>query len=152
MDISLSLPLDQGFLRRECPHCKRQFKWHHGPTGARSENAVDPAVYYCPYCGGTAPIDEWWTKEQIEYAQRLALGKSMRLFNEGFKEIERHVQSGMIQIKHQETDPEPPLPVYEPEDMVIVLAPCHPWEPIKIDETWAQPLHCLICGAEFAIG
>jgi hypothetical protein len=28
--------------------------------------------------------------------------------------------------------------------MIIVLSPCHPWEPIKIMEDWGEPVHCLV--------
>jgi hypothetical protein len=32
MSVSMSLPLDEdGFLRRECPTCERQFRWWHTP-------------------------------------------------------------------------------------------------------------------------
>jgi hypothetical protein len=35
--------------------------------------------------------------------------------------------------------------------MLIVQSPCHPWEPIKIEEFWSGPIHCLVCGIQFAI-
>jgi hypothetical protein len=60
MSIAMSLPLDKdGFLRRECPHCERQFKWW--PT-APSEDAPEearntPEAYFCPYCHEPAPLD-----------------------------------------------------------------------------------------------
>jgi hypothetical protein len=152
MSISMSVPLDHGFLRRECPHCERQFKWHHRPTESRPQDAVDPDVYFCPYCGQTAPLDQWLTKEQAECAQRLALGEGMRLLEDEFKELERG-PGGMMQFKFESSDVvEPPLPLHEPEDMMVVQSPCHPWEPIKIDVSWSEPLHCLVCGNQFAIG
>ena len=41
--FSVPLPLDSdGFLRRECPHCVQQFKWHHGPTADRPDGEIDP--------------------------------------------------------------------------------------------------------------
>lgn len=153
MNISMSLPLDNGFLRRECPHCERQFKWHHGPIEDCPNDAIDPNVYFCPYCGETAPPDQWLTKEQVECAQRLALGESMRFLQDGFKELERKTSGNMVKFKVEKSDPvEPPLPLHEPEDMLIVQSPCHPWEPIKIDESWSEPLHCIVCGNQFAMG
>ena len=50
MEIRASLPLDADFLRRQCPECGRQFKWHVGPTEDTPEEFVDPPVYHCPYC------------------------------------------------------------------------------------------------------
>ena len=52
MDFQVSLPLDSdGFLRRECPHCVQEFKWHHGPANEEAEAADEPAAYTCPLCG-----------------------------------------------------------------------------------------------------
>ncbi len=153
MEIQMSLPLDQGFLRRECPHCERQFKWHHGPTESRPVDAVDPDVYFCPYCGETAPPDHWFTREQIESVQRLALSETKKAVDDQFRQLERSTAGGMVNLKYDSgTDVEPPLPLHEPEDMVVVLSPCHPWEPIKIDESWSEPVHCLVCGSRFALG
>ena len=50
MDFQVSLPLDSdGFLRRECPHCMQEFKWHHGPANEEAETANEPAA-----CGSDA--------------------------------------------------------------------------------------------------
>src|SRR3989442_5829365 len=74
MNIAVTLPLDSdGFLRRECPHCERQFKWHHGPANEEAETQADPTTYYCPLCGEPAGPDSWWTQEQIEYMQGIAM-------------------------------------------------------------------------------
>ncbi|MCY3733741.1 MAG: hypothetical protein OXG42_05625, partial [Chloroflexi bacterium] len=37
-------------------------------------------------------------------------------------------------------------PVFEPNDMRRVDFSCHPAEPVKVDEAWAGPVHCLCCG------
>lgn len=38
--IPMSLPLDKdGFLRRECPNCERQFKWW--PSSSSEETSED---------------------------------------------------------------------------------------------------------------
>jgi hypothetical protein len=49
--------------------------------------------------------------------------------------------------------PEPifQAPLVEPSDMVAIVSPCHPWEPIKILENWDEAMHCLVCGQLFAI-
>ena len=49
MEIEIALPLDNdGFLRRECPSCERQFKWFHGHTADRPDHYLDPPLYTCP--------------------------------------------------------------------------------------------------------
>jgi Zn ribbon nucleic-acid-binding protein len=151
--MSISLPLDDGFLRRECPSCGRQFKWHHGPTDDRPEDAVDTDVYFCPYCGYSAPIDQWWTSDQVEYIEQIGLGEATRAVGDMFEDLERQTRSNsMIQFKATSGDaPEPPDMMHEPSDMMVVESPCHPWEPIKAGDDWDDPLHCLICGEEFAI-
>lgn len=67
--LSMSLPLDEdGFLRRECPTCEREFKWRadQEDDGEGEATAVDEDGYFCPYCGVQAPTGAWHTKEQIE--------------------------------------------------------------------------------------
>jgi hypothetical protein len=69
VQLSMSLPLDgDGFLRRECPTCEREFKWlpspdqleeGNGESRAAAPDAQPPEAYYCPYCAVTAPPDAW---------------------------------------------------------------------------------------------
>ncbi len=66
--VMLSLDSD-GFLRRECPHCLQEFKWHNGPTEDRPEGEEDPPVYHCPRCGASAAPDQWWTPEPMPLSQ-----------------------------------------------------------------------------------
>jgi len=151
MDVSTRLPLDQGFLRRQCPECEREFKWHAGPTDDRPDDAVDPSVYWCPYCGITAPAGSWWTQAQIEFAKETIAGPAVK---ELADELQRSLGSGgtgLIKFSVDYQEPEPPAALQEPTDMVVVQSPCHPWEPIKIAEEWSAPIHCLVCGAEYAL-
>jgi hypothetical protein len=41
----------------------------------------------------------------------------------------------------------PPEPLTESDDMIRVDFVCHPTEPVKVLEDWANPVHCLICGS-----
>ncbi len=153
MDVSVQLPLDNGFLRRECPACEREFKWHHGPTSERPQDAVDPEVYFCPYCGGTAPPDSWWTKEQLAYVQQVAAGSVAGEMGDAFEDALGHQRpDSFIRIEVERGDlPEPPAALHEPNDMTILQSPCHSWEPVKVVETWSEPLHCLLCGENYAV-
>lgn len=41
VQLSMSLPLDgDGFLRRECPTCEREFKWVPSPDPEADEDVV----------------------------------------------------------------------------------------------------------------
>jgi DNA-directed RNA polymerase subunit RPC12/RpoP len=57
VSFGMTIPLDSdGFLRRECPTCEREFKWR--PSEAEVEEHDEPADtvgYFCPYCGVRAP-------------------------------------------------------------------------------------------------
>lgn len=153
MEISVSLPLDDGFLRRQCSNCGRQFKWHHGPTDDRPSDFADPPMYYCPYCGEPAGVDDWLTDEQVEYVQAMAAGPAMREISEEFERMARRHSSGLVKMSVKSTgEPELPDPLVEPSDMVAVASPCHPWEPVKVSEDWQEPLRCLVCGASYSIG
>lgn len=154
MSMSTELPTDDGFLRRECPHCEREFKWHHGPTEERPTDAVDPLVYTCPLCGDTAPPDHWWTKAQLEYAQQAAVGPAMRSIADELKGAFGKPKKGDLITISMDVDfdePEPPHALLEPSDMTVVLSPCHPYEPIKVPDDWTDPVHCLLCGQKFAL-
>lgn len=148
---SVSLPLDGGFLRRECPTCERQLKWHDGPTDDRPAGADEPPVYFCPYCGETGLPDEWWTPAQLDYMEQAVMGPAMGEIVDEFTKALGDQRNSMIQVSMSYDEPEPPVTLQEPSDMVEVQSPCHPWEPFKVDEDWTGSLHCLICGQPFAV-
>jgi len=152
MDISVPLNLDNGFIRRQCPSCDRQFKWHYGPTDDRPASAVDPPLYHCPYCGMTAAPDEWWTSDQATYINESAMGPAIETIQDELGEIFRGFNSKNIKVSFEaEPEPLPPSPPPEPVDMQGVEPPCHPWEPIKILEGWQGALHCIICGDLYSV-
>ena len=151
MKSTISLPLDDGFLRRECPNCHRPFKWHNGPTDARPDDFVDPKQYHCPYCGLQADVGSWFTQEQTGYISEIA-GHEFSGMIEG--ELERAFKplknSDFISVS-VDYKPEPkPRPLKEQADMTLVEPPCHPFEPLKVQEGWDLGLHCLVCGASFS--
>lgn len=154
MDISVSLPLDNdGFLRRECPNCLSEFKWHHGPANEEAEDIADPQIYYCPLCGEPAKTNAWWTQAQINYVRSATIPKIMQTLDDelssAFKKSSR--KNFTIQKKGHLNIPNEDLPLIEPDDMSIVASPCHSYEPIKVPESAQGPLHCLICGYEYAL-
>lgn len=69
--FSIPIPRDEnGYLGRECPECERYFKITPG-TGLTG----DDLPCHCPYCGHSAPQDQFFTKAQIEYAKSVAINK-----------------------------------------------------------------------------
>jgi hypothetical protein len=146
---SVQLPLDDdGFLRRECPHCDQNFKWFHGPTAERPEGEADPPVYYCPRCGVSAAPDQWWTEEQLAFIQEYAAAPVLRELSDEVEKAFRGVK-GLTFTRGQADEPEPPAALHEPNDMIILGPPCHPWEPVKVPEEATARVHCLICGEPF---
>lgn len=86
MDFSVSIPPDEdGFTNRECPNpnCESYFKIEFG-TGLDG----DELPCHCPYCGHIGPHDEFWTKEQIEYAESIALRKMTDALHRELKGLE----------------------------------------------------------------
>lgn len=146
MEIPISIPTDEsGFIRRECSSCQREFKWFAGPTDERPDDFLEPENYTCPYCGVPSGPDSWWTPAQLEYAQAVAMGPMSRQLEQELKhELGRW-------LEYEPGVHEVPDLLIDPDDMIIVEPPCHPFEPLKISENWSEPLHCLMCGSRFRI-
>ena len=60
-------------------------------------------------------------------------------------------RDSLIQISMKFDEPESPRSLVESEDMTEIQSPCHPWEPIKVYDSWTNPVHCLLCGERFAL-
>lgn len=154
MDIEVQLPLDSdGFLRRECPHCVEQFKWHHGPANEQAESAADPPAYHCPLCGQPAGPDSWYTQTQLEYMDEAAAPAIAQFMDDAIGKVFKGASTKHVKFErtgHLDV-PDHPVPLTEPDDMVIVASPCHGYEPVKVPADHTGPLYCLICGAAFAV-
>jgi len=89
-------PDENGFIGRECPKCKMYFKVKPG-TGLKNN------YHICPYCDYKGPNNEFFTKEQIEYAKSAAIKKVLDPIFDNFyknlKKIETKTKGGFIQIK-----------------------------------------------------
>lgn len=161
VQLSMSLPLDgDGFMRRECPTCEREFKWlpspdqleeGNGESRAAATDAQPPESYYCPYCAVTAPPDAWFTKAQLGVMHDIA---RRELIDPGLDQLEREIaklnrtSGGFlgIEARLEREEPEPAPQLDETDDMRRVDFTCHPDEPVKVLDDWDRPVHCLICG------
>ena len=84
--ISVRIPADENrFTGRECPQpdCEGYFKIRLG-TGLKS----DGLPCHCPYCGHAAGHDQFWTKEQLQYAKAIAMRKIADAIHKDLKELE----------------------------------------------------------------
>lgn len=161
VSIPMSIPLDNDrFLRRECPNCGLQFKWYSSPPQTQdedsdpSDNRSEPATaYFCPYCYEPAAPNAWWTQQQIEYAQKLmaaeVLAPQIQRLQNSLQGLNR--SSGILKVNVTSTPIMRPEPLVEEEDMIRVDFPCHPQEPIKIQEGWNQQVACLTCGILYPV-
>lgn len=140
----VEFPLDNdGFVRRECPHCLREFKL--SPALARAPQ------YHCPYCGNTAYHQESYTQAQREAVSSLIAAEMRRRWGEELKKIARRLNHprGIVRLKVRVVSQEAVNTLAEPNDMVRIVPPCHPEEALKILEVWKGPIHCPICGNRF---
>lgn len=84
--ISIPIPADEtAFTGRECPQpgCEGYFKIELG-TGLKGKGLP----CHCPYCGHTAGHDQFWTKEQIQYAKSVAMRKITEAIHKDFRKLE----------------------------------------------------------------
>ena len=147
MKIRLDFPLDSDhFMRRECPSCATEFKWHHGPTEARPADASDPPQFACPLCGARAKHDAWFTQDQLRYQQQMVDFYAPDAVNAELKKMFGK------NYKPGRSNAPAPTPLFEPDDMIIIEPPCHPCEPVKVREERADsgPLFCLVCGESYS--
>lgn len=151
IEVSVPIPRDSdGFIRRECPHCMRQFKWHDGPANEEAEHHAPPATYSCPLCGQPAAVDSWSTAQQVELAQQTAMPQFMEMIQDDLEAMFRGVK-GMTYRRGGDEIIDQSEPLTESDDMVIVASPCHGYEPVKIPKDHTGPLYCLVCGSAFAV-
>lgn len=148
VSTSMSVPLDSdGFIRRECPNCERQFKWRISQDDEPVEH-VDQ--YHCPLCGRPADIDSWWTSEQIEHAQAAIMPEAMQQVQDALGAALRGNKYVSFKASSDFGDVPVPEVLHEPDDMVIIESPCHPAEPVKVPEDQKGPFFCLVCGDSYA--
>ena len=82
--FSIPIPPDEkGYIGRECPECERYFKITLG-TGLTG----DDLPCHCPYCGHSAPQDQFFTQSQIEYAKSVVITKVTGAFIKDLKTLE----------------------------------------------------------------
>jgi hypothetical protein len=149
--MSVSFPLDsEGFLRRKCPTCDREFKWRNTPAG--EQGVPQPAGgYFCPYCGVQSPGNTWFTDAQNQLIQATirneAIVPALRDLQRSLESL--NSRSGLVRVTAPKDAPEEMLKpeLVEVDDMRRVDFKCHT-EPVKISDDWEGTNYCLICGQQ----
>jgi Zn ribbon nucleic-acid-binding protein len=168
--FNISLPLDSdGFLRRECPLCKRQYKIETSLDERKSiiqkeieyylvqnnivekQDEIDEDIAYrCPYCGETSSANSWWTEEQIEYIHIFPYNYMAETINEQFDDWKRNF-SGMgnslisLKFDYKKMPYKEPWISPEIDDMVIYVLPCCKIR-VKLEDKPIDLVYCYKCG------
>lgn len=150
LTLGMSVPLDSdGFLRRECPTCEREFKWLPSLDQDEGPERVPDGGYFCPYCGVQAPTNVWLTQAQQSLAQNMVsteiLGPMLKRFAENVEGLGQK-SGGIISASVDYDEPDKIDPLTELDDMKRIDFVCHPSEPLKVLDDWTKQVHCLICG------
>lgn len=162
------LPVDsQGFLRRECPACRRQFKVRSGPEDGATiqrylgrhllfendhEISRDDVECYCVYCGRGAPSDEWCTPQQRAWMEKVADVLAHEIRREQWQYPWRRLCDPLAPDSLAVPSPERlPEMRAEPDDLRRTSFFCCA-EDAKVDAGWSQPLFCPRCGSEHTLG
>ena len=174
IETSLAFPLDDdGFFRRECPLCRKEFKVYlkndelttlaqagidsfmiqqDEKTSETDETSEAEIEFVCPYCGQRASRDSWWTQEQLAYIGVVGRNIAARLINENFirpmkRKFGRSQSSGLISIRFEGKEMEQQEPWISPEvnDMQVFDLPCCERR-VKVEEGYAGTVHCFFCG------
>ena len=172
--INLSLPLDDdGFFRRECPLCCREFKvlleknelnslaqagidsylleTKEDATNSTEEETEPETEFTCPYCGQQAPRDSWWTQEQLAYVGVVSHNIMAKMVNEQLiqplKRTFRTQSHGLFSMRFEANEMKQEEPWISPEvdDLEIFDLPCcH--RKMKLDEDRNSEVYCFFCG------
>ena len=170
IEFRVSIPLDDDhFLRRECPLCNREFKVlvpeediedmisrrikifmiEENIDIQDEEEQKEDIELICPYCGQRSDINEWWTKEQLEYMYVFVHNYVADIANKTINNLEnmsKNMNSGLIsmRIEGQRMSKKEPWISSEINDMKFHELPCCNTH-IKIIEDWDDSIYCHYC-------
>lgn len=146
--MEIALPLDdEGYLRRKCYDCRRQYKVVDTPGEDAPDDFEVPDAYRCPYCGQAAPHDDRLTRPQIDYIQLVARGEVPDDVDD--VDLESLLAEHDLTTAPSEEFEELPPSIQERDDMVGATAPCHPFLGFQVIGLWQLKLHCMLCGEKF---
>lgn len=117
--IRIAIPSDaEGYTGRECPNpdCLGHFLIKLG-TGLDGEDLP----CHCPYCGHTAGQDQFWTQDQIKYAESVAMREINKALGKTFsnwdRQLRRSTRGGLIQLSLDYRQRSHPIHHYEEKEL-----------------------------------
>lgn len=163
MEMKVSIPLDDdGYLRKECPLCLKQFKVL--LTEEEKNDFVNNAIklymvqdekieseenmdleHTCPYCGQKAPSDGWWTQEQAEFFRTIAENMAADLVNETLVKALKGMSNDLFKVDANEMEKKKVWMHPEINDMTVFNLDCCERK-IKIEDGWNGTVYCFFCG------
>jgi uncharacterized Zn-finger protein len=134
---------DDGYLRRECPYCIREFKI----TKNDFDGLDVEKEYSCPYCGQTADPRKWWTQDQKALFMKVVSNVATDILNETFVKHLRSLNNPSAGITVNAKDLDRGNEIINPEinDMKIIGIPCCQ-KSVKILGSWTGSVYCYYCG------
>ncbi len=136
MTVSVPLPSDEdGYDEKECPNpeCLARFRIHTDDWS----NLVTDEQAFCPVCRHEANSQSWFTPEQVEHAQAVALRQIKGQLDQAFSRSARRSQtrpsSGMLAITFS----------YRPGRTPYLA-------PLSAGEVLEQRSSCEACGCRYA--
>lgn len=124
MEFKIEIEGDsEGFVSFECPYCESEFKLN---AQEYKEDANDKI--YCPYCGLAKEKNEFYTKEVIEQANKIAMNHMYDEINKVFGKMSKNTnKNDFIKMK------------FKPLKKVNV-------EGIRTEDSVEEPFKCVNCG------
>lgn len=178
--FSITVNLDRdGFFRRTCPSCGRDFKTEGDPADTvtvlspqiskvgleigESTNKSDPesphTLLGCPYCEHRAEPKDMLTSEVIEYLKRHAVREIRSKLDKAFNDLSSSMGSkgrgGLFSLSlkfEYSRSPLPSRPIHgpEPADMKIINLLCCD-KKIKISKDWMSLDLCPYCETRIVV-
>lgn len=172
--MPMHIPVEDNFLRRECPYCYREFKillsederealikrfsdsfWvkpQELPEDEVGEEGVEE--FTCPYCGQKANKDSWWTQEQLAYARVFAENIMADTVNDWLDDMKRTIgrsSGGVISFKvNKKMKKKEPWISPETNDMKVVDLPCCDRK-MKVADDFSGTAYCFFCGFPYQV-
>lgn len=117
VNFKISIPSDdEGYISFECPFCGDRFKLQ-----IDEFRDMDKTNLFCPICGLTNTINNFYSKDVIEKAMEVAEKYAVDLINKMLKDIERSSRgNSFIKIKANEIKTERSKILYENIDELII--------------------------------
>jgi hypothetical protein len=179
IQLSISISTDRdGFMRRTCSACGRDFKTAIDPAdlqsllssycqkqgldiGAARKEDTPTCFLWCPYCSHRDQARHMMTEEITDYLKRIAYRECvLPMINRLFSGLQNSFGGGRrsggfisLSLEFKQSRPIAPVrPMHgpEPADLKIVKFLCCD-KKVKVSEYWMDVSLCSFCGTEVVL-